>query len=435
MAKLPLEGTRIVTFEQMWAAPMATQILGDLGAEVIRIENIYKFAPGTTSRGGWPSLTKEQNMTIQAWSGAYPDREPGDRPFNQNPFFIHNLRNKYSMTLDIRRPEGWNIFERLLKVTDVVVENNVAETAERLGLTYDKLKQIKPDIILVRMPAYGTTGPYANRRSWGVHIEDLIGHNLLRTYRDMDPSANGMVFASDYVGGSLGALATMLALRHKKRTGKGQMVEVAQAEGAMLCFGEAIMDYSMNKRVAGSVGNRDIHGGAPYGTYRCQGNDRWVNISVTSEDEWQGFCRALGNPEWTKEERFTDTVSRYHNQDKLDKHVEEWTIKHDHYAVMHILQAHGVPAGPVMDARDFFNDPHWKERDWFEEVTHPQVGTRLWPGVFAKFSKTPVHIRKPHVMLGEDNEYVYKELIKVNDDEYEDLEKKAHIGKDYVDEL
>jgi len=237
MAKLPLEGIRVVTFEIQWAAPMATQILGDLGAEVIRVENIYKFAPGTTSRGGWPRLSKEQNMTVQPQSGAYPNREPGDKPYNQTPWFIHNLRNKYSMTLDIRRPEGWSIFEKLIKISDVVVENNVSETAEKLGLTYDRLCQIKPDIILIRMPAYGITGPYANRRSWGVHIEDLIGHNLLRTYRDVDPSGSGVVYASDYVGGSLGAFAVMLALRHKKRTGKGQMVEIPQAEGAMPCLG------------------------------------------------------------------------------------------------------------------------------------------------------------------------------------------------------
>jgi len=435
MVKLPLEGVRILAFEVVWAAPMATQVLGDLGAEIIRVENIYKFNPGAGSRGGWPKLTKEQNMRLQPHVGAYPNREPGDKPFNQHPFFFNVLRNKRSMTLDIRRPEGREILEKLIKISDVVIENNVSETAEKLGLTYEKLKQIKPDIIVVRMPAYGITGPYANRRSWGVHIEDLIGHNLLRTYRDMDSSGNGQVFASDYVGGAMGAFAVMGALRYRRRTGKGQMVEIAQAEAAMMCFGEALMDYSMNKRVAESVGNRDIHGGAPYGTYRCRGEDRWVNISVTSEEEWQGFCRALGDPEWTRDERFADALSRYQNQDELDKHVEEWTVDHDHYAVMHLLQAHGVPAGPLMDARDFFNDPHWKERDWFEEVTHQQVGTRLLPGVFAKFAKTPIHIRRPPVMLGEDNEYVYKELLKVSDEEYEDLRKKAHIGTEYIDEF
>lgn len=434
MAKLPLEGTRIITFEIMWAAPMATQILGDLGAEVIRVENIYKFTASTTSRGGWPRLTKEQNATIQPWSGAYPNRDPGDKPFNQNPFFIHNMRNKSSMTLDIRRPEGWGIFEKLVGITDVVVENNVSRTAEKLGLTYERLKQIKPDIILMRMPAYGIQGKYSNRRAWGVHIEDFIGHNLLRSYRDAGPAGNGMVFASDYVGGALGAFAVMLALRHKRRTGKGQMIEVAQAEGAMLCLGEAIMDYSMNKRVAESIGSRDIHGGAPYGTYRCKGEDRWINICISNDEEWSGFCNAIGNPEWATSERFSDTLTRYKNQDELDRLVEEWTIKHDHYAVMHIMQSHGVPAGPVMDARDFFTDPHWKERNWFEESIHPQVGKRLWPGFFAKFSKTPLHIRKPHVTLGEDNEYVYKKLLHTSDREYKELQDKAHIGTEYVNE-
>jgi len=435
MAKLPFEGMRVVTFEIMWAASMASQTLGDLGAEVIRVENIYKFSPGTTSRGGWPKQTKEQNASVPPQRGAYPNREPGDKPYNQNPWHFHNLRNKHSMTLNIRRPEGWAIFEKLIKVTDIVIENNVTETADRLGLTYEKLSQIKPDIILIRMPAYGLTGPYANRRSWGVHIEDFIGHNLLRAYRDMGPTGNSMVFASDYVAGAMGVFAAMLALRHKRKTGKGQMVELAQAEAAMMCLGETIMDYSMNQRVAQSIGNRDIHGGAPYGTYRCKGEDRWVNISVTNDDEWRGFCQALGNPRWTKRERFDNAPSRYRNQDELDKHVEEWTINHNHYEIMYLLQAHGVPAGPVMDARDFFNDPHWKERDWFEKMNHAQVGTRLMPGVFAKFAKTPIHIRKSPVMLGEDNEYVYKELLKISDEEYENLKRKAHIGTEYIDEL
>lgn len=433
MTKLPLDGIRVATFEIMWAAPMTTQILGDLGAEVIRVENIYNFQSGVTSRGF--TITKEQNKFMQPWVGAYPDRDPGEKPFNQCPFFVHNLRNKYSMTLDIRRPEGWAIFEKLVKICDVIVENNVAETAEKLGLTYERLKAIKNDIILVRMPAYGIEGPYANRRAWGAHMEDLSGHNMLRAYRDMGPTGNGQVFAADYMGGSLGALATMMALRHKRRTGKGQMIEVAQVEGAMLCLGEAIMDYSMNKRDAVSVGNRDIHGGAPYGTYRCKGEDRWVNICVTSEDEWQGLCEVMGNPEWTQKAEFATAFSRNKNQDELDKCVESWTINHDNYAVMQMLQNNNVPAGPVLDGKDFFYDPQWQDRDWFEEVTHPLAGKRLWPGVMAKFSRTPIHIRKSHVMLGEDNEYVYKQLIGVSDEEYHDLEKKAHIGTDYVYEF
>ena len=435
MAELPLKGIRVLTIEVMWAVAMATAILGDLGAEVIRVENIFRFSPGTTSRGGWPKQTKEQNAVVQPQMGAYPNRDPGDKPFNMTPWFVNMLRNKRSMTLDIRRPEGWAIFEKLVKISDVVMENNATDTTEKLGLTYERLSKINPSIIVVNVPAYGCTGPYANRRAWGAHIEALIGHSLLRTYRDMDASYNGTVYASNFAGGALAAFAVMAALRYRKRTGKGQQIEVAQAEGALLGFGEAVMDYSMNKGVAVSVGNRDIHGAAPYGTYRCYGEDRWLNISVTDDDEWHGLCEAMGNPEWTKDEKFADTLSRFMNQEELDRRVEEWTIQHDHYVLMHILQRYGVPAGPVMDARDFHHDPHYSDRNWFNVAEHPQVGLRRWQGFFAKFSKTPLKYWSPPCMLGQDNEYVYKNLLKLTSEEYDSLRRKAHISDTYLDKM
>ena len=192
------------------------------------------------------------------------------------------------------------------------------------------------------------------------------------------------------------------------------------------------MDYTMNRRVQRSLGNRDLHSAAPCGCYRCKGDDRWVTITVGADRQWEGFCRALGNPSWTKEERFGNVLGRHGNQDELDKLIEEWTTRHDHYAVMHMLQKEGVPAGPVMDERDLYNDPHLKERGFHERVTHPEAGTHLYPGLIWKASKTPNSIRTPACLLGEHNEYVYKKVIGVSDQEYIELEKEGHIGMDFV---
>ena len=194
------------------------------------------------------------------------------------------------------------------------------------------------------------------------------------------------------------------------------------------------MDYTMNQRIQKSLGNRHFSS-APCGCYSCKGDDRWVNIVVSSDKEWESLCQALGDPPWTKEERFSDALSRWKNQGELDKLIEQWTLRHDHYEVMHILQKKGVPAGPVMDQRDAYNDPQLKERGVFEQVTQADCGTHLYPGMLFKMSKTPCGIRRPPVRLGEHNEYVYKQVLGVSDREYAELEKAGHIGMDFLPEI
>jgi crotonobetainyl-CoA:carnitine CoA-transferase CaiB-like acyl-CoA transferase len=220
----------------------------------------------------------------------------------------------------------------------------------------------------------------------------------------------------------------MMALHHRHKTGRGQLIEISQYENVMTYFVEAIMDYSMNQRVHDRIGNRDFHGAAPCGCYHCKGEDRWICITVTSDKEWTGFCQAIGNPAWTQEERFRDRENRSKNQDDLDKLVQEWTSEHDNYEIFHLLQKEGVPAGPVMNPRDVYSDPHVKVRDYFEELTVTDCGTHLYPGQWFKMSKTPLKVRKPPPGFGEDNEYIYKKVISVSDEEYTELEKEGQVG-------
>ncbi len=414
MDRLPLEGIRVLDITVVWAGPFGTMILADLGAEVIRVENIHIWVP--FSRGIMARPSREWMKAQTPFYGGYPDREPGERPWNRCPIFQSHARNKLSCTMDLRKPKGMELFKRLVQTSDVVYENNVPETMKKLGITYDMLKTVKQDIIYLQAPAYGSTGPYKNYRAFGNHIEGVIGHTLMRHYPDMGPSEISPIYVGDYMAGVHGAFAVMAALYYRSRTGKGQLIELSQAESAMPIFGQAILDYTMNRRIAKTIGNRDPTA-APCGCYPCRGDDRWVNITVTSDKEWQAFCRVLGDPPWTKQQKFSNVLGRWKNQDELDGHINEWTKQYDSYEVMHLLQEVGVAAGAVMDARDCYNDPHMKARGFFQEVSQEDTGTHLYPGMMWKFSKTPLGIRTPPVRLGEHNEYVYKELLKVSDDE------------------
>lgn len=431
MPKLPLEGFRILDMTVVWAGTYCATLLADLGAEVIRVESTKAFVPLTRGLMARPpeSLIKNSMPML----GGMPGRVPGNRPWNRSPTFNAHGRNKLSMTVDLLQPKGLEIFKRLVKTSDVFVENNVSETMDKLGISYDMLKEQNQDIIMLRMPAYGNTGQYKNFRSLGVHMEGTIGHSLLRGYTDMDSSANTQVYVADAAGGAQGAFAVMTALHYRKRTGKGQLIELAQAENALPFLGQFFMDYSMNARSGSTIGNR--HPYAIQGCYPCAGEDRWVNITLFDDHDWEAFCKALGNPEWSRDEKFASQISRYNSHDEIDGHISEWTAQSDHYDVMRVLQDAGVAAGAVMDQRDAYNDPHLNERGMFEEATQEDTGTHLYPGAPFKMTEPPLTIRRGPVRLGEDNEYVYKTLLEVSDEEYAELERDGHIGMDYDESI
>lgn len=429
MPKLPLDGIRILDFTVVIAGPAATAKLGDMGAEVIRIESIQEI--GTGARTTRAKITKEQMENSPIQRRAYPDGDPGERPWNRGAGFNAHSRNKLCMTVDLKKPEGLEILEKLVAQSDVLIENHATDYMERKGITYDWLKKIKPDIIMVRMPGWGTHGPYAYWRTFGSTAEGHIGRSALSGYQDMDSSHIPWVFPADANAGTIAAFATTAALYHRKKTGKGQMIDLALAENILNILGAPFLDYTMNGRITENPGNRHPSA-APHGTYPTTGEDRWINITVTNDAEWNGFCEAIGNPSWTRDEKYATTGSRWENQDSLDEHVASWTKAQEHFEAMHLLQSHGVPAGPVMDARDAVTNPHLEAREYFEAVDHPEIGVHRYPGMFFKFSETPLKIRRHAPRLGENNEYVYKELLKYSDEEYSQFEQDGHIGMDYA---
>lgn len=432
MAKrLPLEGIRVADITVVWAGPHCTQLLAEWGAEVIRVEPLQHIQPST--RGAETPVTREQAEAMRGTGQllyAFPDRDPGTRPWNRSPAFNSHARNKRSMTLNIMSPEGLDIFRRLIAVCDVLVENNVPETIERAHITYPELLPYNQRLIMLRMSAYGLSGPYKNYRSFGSHIESMTGHHYIRGYPDLDPSMTGDTFTADAAGGVQGAFAVLLALRHRRRTGKGQLIELSLAENFLPYLGEIILDYTMNGRSLEPQGNQHPSH-APHGAYPCLGEDRWIAIDVANDEEWERLCRVMGTPAWAREPRFATSLLRWHNRDALDALLSAWTSERDNYELFHRMQAAGVAAGPVQNEADLYACPQLAERGFFETLNHSEAGEHRYPGLNFKMEHLPNRIRRAPCRLGEDNEYVYRQLLKLTDAEYEELVRLGHIGMDY----
>jgi crotonobetainyl-CoA:carnitine CoA-transferase CaiB-like acyl-CoA transferase len=423
MPPLPLEGIRVIDMTVVWAGPFGGALLGDLGAEVIKIDTIQRH--DMNSRG--------QGFTVEQLRENGGNPSPDAKPYNMSANFNSVGRNKKSVTMDLTRPEGREVFYRLAKNSDMFIENNAPDVVRKLGISYDILCEHNPGLIMVSLPAFGTTGPYRHFRAYGANMEAAVGHTLLRLYPDTDATSATGVFLADAAGGATSAFALMAALFHRRRTGKGQFIDLSQAENVMHTLSQAVMDYSMNKRVQGTLGNRHPSR-SPQGVYRCAGEDSWIAVSCGSDEEFRGLCRVIGRDDLLADERFADGRARHANQDELDKAIEAWTLDKEHYDVFHSLQAVGVPASPVLTSAEVFADPHLKARDDWQQVTHPEAGT-YWhlKSPIHHMAKTPLPIRKHAACLGEDNEYVYKQICGYTDEEYQWFVDNNHAGMEVIE--
>jgi benzylsuccinate CoA-transferase BbsF subunit len=436
MTPKPLEGIRVIDLCVVWAGPFATMQLADLGAEVIKPENPFVFQPMT--RGAMARPPEFLLKNTAAWAGGLPRNEVGPRPWDYSPTFVSLYRNKKSFTVDLRRAEGLEVLRKLVAISDVVYENNASGTLEKLGITYEWLREANDKIIFVRVPAYGSSGPYANARALGVHLEAVMGHTLLRGYDDTDPASNSAIYSGDYLAGAQGAFAVMAALLHRDKTREGQLIEIAQAENAAAMFTQAIMDYSLNGRMQTAIGNRDVHGRFPCGVYPARSpgtsetaEDHWIAISVESDDAWQAFVNAIGAPEWATAEKYRTNEGRAAHFRELDARIGEYTIEFEDYELMHRLQAAGVPAAPVLEASRMFDDPHLRARGFFRKQRQESSGEYEYVGPIWQFPETPVEFQQPPVMFGEHNSYVYRELLQLPDEEIAVLEAGGHIATEY----
>jgi len=405
-SNLALDGLRVIDLSQVYAGPYATKLLADMGAEVIRIECAARSARG----GALPRM-----QPGGAFGDSFPDGDTGEHSYNRYAYYNEVNRNKLAITLDLSQPLGIDAFKRLVKISDVVVENFTPRVMVNFGLDYPVLRQVNPRIVMVSISGFGQDGPYRDYVAYGEGIEAMAGLSHLTAYSDGAPLKPGVAYA-DAVSGLHAAFAILAALHHRRTTGQGQYIDLSMREALTPLLGAAIMDYAMNRRVAKPTGNRHP-AMAPHGCYRASGSDRWIAIAVATEEEWRALCGAMGDPPWSRDARFTTMSNRLKNQDELDRHIEEWTSQHEHIQLMNTLQGAGVKAGAVLDTAELAADPHLNERGFFEELTHPEAGTHRYPGVSWKMSRTPGRLRLPAPCFGQHNRYVFGELLGMSDED------------------
>jgi benzylsuccinate CoA-transferase BbsF subunit len=392
-----LTGYRILDFGTAFASPMAAHLLADMGAEVIKVESHTRL---DGLRLGRPIVGED---IAGGDRGEWPEYQP----------VFHGLnRSKLGITVNIKHPEGVALLKRLAGLTDVVLNNFAPGVMDRAGLGYDALRGEKADLIYVSLPAAGESGPLRDLVTYAPVIAALAGISGLVGYssRREDFVGTLQVAFCDAVGALHAVVAILAALRHRRRTGEGQAIEIAQWEATVSMLGEGLLDYELNGRIRGPVGN-DHSTMAPHDHYRCAGDGAWVAIAVRSEAEWRALCRAAGHLEWAEDGRFADAYRRRRHRTELDALITHWTLQHTAYEIMEMLQAVGVAAMPVMNLEDQFRDPHLREREIHLESEHPKVGLEFLHGIPWRLSATPGHIRRPAPLLGEHNHYVFAELL------------------------
>ena len=412
--RMPLKNYRVLDLSRIWAGPYCTKLFADMGAEIIKMESLSVYdshrGPVNPAKG----------------IAAYPDGEPGDEPWNRNGWFNCLHMSKYGVTLELTKDEGRRVFELLVSISDVVIENFRQGSLERLGYTYEELRKHRPDLIYVSMPAFGNTGPWKGYLGYGIGQEQLSGMAHMTGYRGEGPMKSG-INHGDPITGSHAAGVLMAALRHRRRTGKGMYIDVSQQESSVALMGPEVLAYQMTGQEPERRGNRSGWY-APANSYPCAGEDRWVTIAATNQDQWRSLAQAMDAAGLVDDPRFTTNEARRENHDDLDRIISEWTIGLEAYDLTRKLQRLGVPAGPVLRGPDLLQDAHYKDRGTFVTVDHPQVGPKQYPGIPWKMSATPGVVRWPSPTLGQHNREVYGELLGLNGLEIDQLDQTGVIG-------
>ena len=413
-----LAGVRVLDFTWSVAGPTITTILAAFGADVIKVE--------------WPARFDSMRAVMVA-----ADVPP---TLDSACFFAAVNPGKRGFSVNTRRPDGMALIEELIAQVDIVTESFSAGVLERWGLGYERMKELNPDIIYLSFSGFGHSGPYTSYDTWGPTAQSFNGMTGLSGLPGHQPAGIGFSYL-DVMGGYHGALATLLAIYHKRATGEGQYVDVAQTEAGLAFTGAGFLDASVNLRGDGRIGvppgNRAVwpgaaaatalrgESGAPYNCYpaRGDGDGDYVAITVLTDAQWEGFKDAIGRPGWADEGRFGSAAARIANQDELDECVAGWTSVRDKWEIARLLQSHGVPAGPVQTFEEIVErDPQLKHRDFFVEATHPLLGTHRWESSAVKLSESPSRLHETWPLLGQDNDYVLGEVLKVDPERRAKLE-------------
>ncbi len=389
------EGINVIDFGWAIAGPLTLKYLADYGATVICIESLQR-----------PDLLRT--------SAPFKD---GITDINRAGYFAYFAANKYSINLDLNKPGGIEIARKLVSWADIVADSHRPGILERWKLDYTELVKLKPDIIMIRSSNQGLTGPSALQPGLGNHINGLGGMvNLVG--KPAEEPVSLMVAYTDYFVPHFAASALISALDYRRKTGKGQLIDISQFETGLQLISPLLLDYSTNGNETTAKGNSCDYA-APHGVFRCKGDDRWCAISIFTDEEWQSMCDVMGNPKWTRNPDFSTLLARKTNEEQLNKLVEEWTSQRSPEEVMMVLQKAGVAAGVVQNARDLYNDVQLKNRECFWIDGHKELGKFSYLGQPSQLSATPAKLYRGAPSIGEHTEYICRQVLHIPESEFE----------------
>ncbi|UCG84315.1 MAG: CoA transferase [Dehalococcoidia bacterium] len=396
--KYALKGLKVVDFSWVFTGPIVTKYLGDHGAEVIKIE----------------SATRPDGTRV------FTPFKDGILGLNRSGVFANYNSSKYSININLREPRGKEIVHKLVERADIVLETFGPGTMKKLDLDYDRLQQVKSDIIMLSMSMVGQYGPHSDQPSFGQVLQATNGFVHLLGWPDRPPCLPVAAY-TDFIAPWYVLIALMSALDYRRRTGKGQYIDLAMLECSVHPASPVVMDYAVNSRVQNRMGNRNPMA-APHGVYPCKGKERWCAIAVFNDREWRGLCKVMGNPEWTESSKFDTLLHRKENVEELDKLMGKWTRNFTPEEIMARLQLAGVAAGVVQTGEDMVDhDPQLRHRDHFEVLEHAEMGTHISERPPFRLSRTPSEPQRPFPSFGEHTEYVAKEILGMGDEEFAEL--------------
>ena len=406
MNRKALQGVRILELGPYVALPLTGRILASLGAEVIKVET---------------NKVLDEMAFIPAWS-----RGAGQPDFQ---------RPKKRVSIDVRTPGGLEVFRELVKVSDVFMTNFRRNILDRWGIDFPALRELRPDIILMWQTGLGGIGPYYTYKSYGILVQHMGGVSLMTGDEGEPPSAINTSY-SDYHTGVFQPSAIIGALMRRRMTGEPATMESSIFKSGAVTAGPAILDYQVNGRLPQRIANRGTEN-APHGAYQCAGEDRWCAIAVENEEQWEGFRRAIGDPEWCGDPDFATPAGRVANQDRLDSLIGEWTSQVTADEAMARLQAEGVPASLVSQGDDLYASEHLKARDFYRPTPSyvAERGTPAWEWGHrdslawtspVKLSETPMEFGH-YSNVGEDNDYVFREILGMPESQIEALKEDGSL--------
>jgi crotonobetainyl-CoA:carnitine CoA-transferase CaiB-like acyl-CoA transferase len=398
MGEAVFEDMKIAAFSWAMVGPLTLKFFADYGATVVRVETSLR-----------PCVTRT--------SAPYKDNVPG---INRSGYFNHFSANMMSLSLNMNTSQGLSVAKELVSWADVVMENFTPGVMDKWGLGYEALTKIKPDIIMVRQNGFGIEGPYKNLAAFGMILAAIAGIPNYIGWPDRGPLPIGVGAYTDSISPRFASAALIAALDYRDRTGKGQLIDLAQFETALYFLLPGLLDAAANEREPARNGNA-VPYAAPHNVYPCKGKERWCTIAVTSDVHWAGLCDAIGRPELATDQRFDSLPHRKENENALDAMIEAWTINRAPEEVMTVLQAAGVPAGIVENAADILEDPQLRARGLFWPMEHSEMGMFTHLGSSMVLSTTPAQASTPSPCMGEHNEYVLTKILGKTDEEFVEL--------------